>query len=95
MTLIFILSKREISLVSQCVLALTANEKSFPAHLLHEYRGFARCLCTKMERTFIFTNVGDTLEAALQGTRKSVFHSHRSSRAKKGNSSQTRNKITL
>lgn len=47
------------------MLALTGRKKSFPTH---EGRGSASCLCTNMERTFMFTNVDDTMEAALQGT---------------------------
>lgn len=38
-----------------------------------------------MERTFIFTNVGDTVEAALRGTGEKAFHSKRSDEAETEN----------
>lgn len=49
-----------------------------------------------MERTFIFTNVGNTAEAALQGTGGEKPSIPKGAvRLKKKNVSQSRNKITL
>lgn len=48
-----------------------------------------------MERTFIFTNVGDTVEAALQGTGEKALHSKRSDEAEKEKFLLEQNKITL
>lgn len=45
--------------------------------------GSAGRLCTKMERTLMFTNAGDPREAVLQGTEGKVSQAKRSSKAKK------------
>lgn len=93
----FILLKREICFVGQSVPVLTGNEMSFLAHSLHKSRGSASCLCTKIERTLIFTDIGDTMEAALQRTGKesSIQKKKIAARLRKKNSSENRNKITL